>query len=69
MQQIVDLIRYSISNNHLKSYVYSYPSKRSYKIYIISTLRKYGVPVIVGQFQYISIYHFADTGVPIVRYF
>ncbi|MGF6658621.1 oxygen-independent coproporphyrinogen-3 oxidase [Paraburkholderia atlantica] len=31
MQQIADSIRHSISNNHLKSYVYSYPSKRSYK--------------------------------------
>ncbi|WP_028215579.1 STM4012 family radical SAM protein [Paraburkholderia mimosarum] len=31
MQQIADSIRHSIRNNHLKSYVYSYPSKRSYK--------------------------------------
>ncbi|MGF6736074.1 oxygen-independent coproporphyrinogen-3 oxidase [Paraburkholderia youngii] len=31
MQQIADSIRHSINNNHLKPYVYSYPSKRSYK--------------------------------------
>ncbi|SOZ71312.1 Coproporphyrinogen III oxidase family protein (plasmid) [Cupriavidus taiwanensis] len=31
MRQLANLIRHSISNNHLKSYVYSYPSKRSYK--------------------------------------